>query len=379
MTMCPDCARRAQVLAVVSPYLEHARDERRRLHDVLALGESELVRAVGGRRVEELRGRIRAMKASAGPGTCPHGEGFPRLALDDATIRGLHVAGAFERLLQLTGDDAPSVAIVGTRRASPEGLKTARELGRGLAAAGVTVVSGMALGIDSAAHEGALDGGGHTVAVLASGADAAYPRSKSALHQRIVDRGVVVSEMPPGTSPRRWGFPARNRIIAAMSQATIVVEAAQRSGSLITAEFALELGREVLAVPGSVRSWRADGTNALIRDGATLVRDACDVLDALLGPEMAERARGSAARTFVAAPPGLDAMSRLLLTKIEAGTSRSDELVAVGSTREAALAGLAELELLGLVRRMVGGEFERCRAVESVAFKEGPPSRLASG
>lgn len=369
MTICSSCARRAQVLAVVSPYLEHARAERRRLRDVLALDESALVRAVGGRRARELSDRIGASKAPVGTGTCPHGEGFPRLALQDETIGALYVAGDPRRLAQLAAEQASSVAIVGTRRASPEGQKIARELGRGLAAAGVTVVSGMALGIDSAAHEGALEGGGNTVAVLASGADVAYPRSKSGLHGRIADRGAVVSEMPPGTAPRKWGFPARNRIIAAMAQATIVVEAAQRSGSLITAEFALELGREVLAVPGSVRSWRADGTNALIRDGSALVRDARDVLDALLGPEMAERARGSAARAFVAAPPGLDPESRRLLGQIEAGTSRGDDLMAAGGTREAVLAGLAELELLGLVRRLPGGEFERCRAVDGAAWE----------
>ena len=155
--------------------------------------------------------------------------------LDDAPA-ALFVAGGVARLEALAGADLEqgprAVAVVGTRRASADGLEVARALGRGLAAAGVTVVSGMALGVDSAAHAGALESSGRTVAVLAGGADVPYPPSKARLHQLIGERGCVVGELPPGFVAMRWCFPARNRIIAALAHMTIVVEAARRSGSL---------------------------------------------------------------------------------------------------------------------------------------------------
>ncbi len=185
------------------------------------------------------------------------------------------------------------VAIVGTRRASADGLEMATTLGRGLARAGVTVVSGMALGIDSAAHRGALDGGGATVAVLAGAAEIAYPRSKATLHAELVSRACAVSELPPGFEPFRWCFPARNRIIAGLAQLTLVVEGAERSGSLITADFAGALGREVAAVPGRATSPRTRGSNGLIRDGATVVLGVDDVLDAVLGFDRARDGAGT--------------------------------------------------------------------------------------
>jgi DNA processing protein len=369
---CPGCLKRSLALELLSPYIENARHETNGLRDVLALDNATLAQAVGGKRRAELTAQVRALDgmdvtgkaAAAGlSSTCRHRDGFPERLLDDATVAAIYIAGGVDRFCALTSPATPAVAIVGTRRASPEGLRVARELGRGLVAAGITVVSGMALGVDSAAHEGALEAGGATIAVLGCGADVPYPRSKGALYRRIVAEGAVVSELPPGATPRKWTFPARNRIIAALGQATIVVEAAQRSGSLITAEFALELGREVLAVPGSVRSWRSDGTNALIRDGATLVRDARDVLDAVLGPEMAARAQQRGAQRFVSAPPGLDAAVSQMLRRIEAGTTRADDLITAAVTRPQALAGLAELELLGLVRRNPGGGYERCSVV----------------
>lgn len=356
MSACADCRRRSAALALLSPYLEHARHERRRIADALSLPDETLARAVGGRRAEALAGQTSALGPAEGPAICRHSAEFPPRLLDDRTVRNLFVHGERARLTALTSTAVPAVSIVGTRRASPEGLRTARELGRGLAAAGVTVVSGMALGVDSAAHEGALEGGGATIAVLAGGPDVAYPPSKAPLHRRIAAQGVVVSEMPPGVRARKWSFPARNRIIAALGQATIVVEAAQRSGSLITAEFALELGREVLAVPGSVRSWRSDGTNALIRDGASLVRDARDVLDSVLGPELAVGVR------FVAPPPELDEQARALLKAIEGGSEDTERLCAGVADGAGLLGRLAELELLGLIRLLPGGRIDRTRA-----------------
>ena len=177
----------------------------------------------------------------------------------------------------------PPVALVGSRKASPHAIEMARELGRGLAAAGVTVVSGLALGVDASAHVGALEGRGTPVAVLGGGPDVVYPRANAALHERIAVKGVLMSELPPGQRPFRWSFPARNRIMAGLCDATVVVEAAEGSGSLITTEFAEDLGRIVGAVPGPALWARARGSNALLRSGAAVITRTEDVLDELYG------------------------------------------------------------------------------------------------
>ena len=173
------------------------------------------------------------------------------------------------------------VAVVGSRRATPIGRRTAERLGRELSRAGVGVWSGLALGVDGAAHLGALDGGGGTVAVLGAGLDFPYPRAHGPLLRRIAKEGLVLTEFPPGTRPRPHHFPRRNRILAALAEAVLVVEATPGSGALITVDHAQDLGRPVLAVPGSVESEQSRGTNALIRDGAALVMEARDVLDYL--------------------------------------------------------------------------------------------------
>ena len=255
------------------------------------------------------------------------------------------------------GQDADArraaVAIVGTRRASPEGLEIARTLGRGLAGAEVTVVSGLALGVDSAAHAGAVEVCGPTVAVLGGGADVPYPTRKAGLYEAILAAGgVVISEMPPGFRAFRWNFPARNRIIAALAPATIVVEAAERSGSLITAELALELGRDVAAVPGPVPSWRSRGTNALLRDGATLIRDVRDALELVLGIEGAAAALERAAAETIPPPTTLAPELRALLAAVEDGRDSIASLASDAAGAAIVRAGLTELELLGLVRRV---------------------------
>jgi DNA processing protein len=262
----------------------------------------------------------------------------------------LFVAGGVERLVAMAGgdlEDGPrAVAVVGTRRASPDGLEVAASLGRGLAAAGVTVVSGMALGVDSAAHGGAVVAGGRTIAVLAGGADVPYPRNKARLYERIVGDGCVVAELPPGFVARRWCFPARNRIIAALAHTTLVVEAARRSGSLITSEIATDLGRDVGAVPGPVTAWRSAGTNALLRDGATVIRHARDALDLAVGVGCHEPAP-------VHLPPRL----RELLTEVSDGRDTLAALTSAPGEVHATLAGLTELELLGHLRRAAGGRY----------------------
>ncbi len=175
----------------------------------------------------------------------------------------------------------PAVAIVGARACSPYGSQVALMLGRELAAAGVVVVSGLARGIDGEAHRGAFETEGHTVAVLGCGIDRDYPAAHASLARSICERSLIVSEYEPGVEPAPWRFPARNRIIAGLCTATIVVEARERSGALITADFALEEGREVFAVPGEISSALSAGTNALLRLGATPLTAAADVLESL--------------------------------------------------------------------------------------------------
>jgi len=188
-------------------------------------------------------------------------------------------------LLYLKGDleeeDADALAIVGTRRATTYGKLIARRLARELAQRGITIVSGLARGIDSAAHQGALEGGGRTIAVLGSGIDVIYPGENRKMVEEIARRGAVLSEYPLGTQPYAPHFPQRNRIISGLSKGVLVVEAPPRSGALITADFALEQGREVFAVPGNVTSPNSQGTNRLIKEGAKLVESVDDILEEL--------------------------------------------------------------------------------------------------
>jgi DNA processing protein len=184
--------------------------------------------------------------------------------------------------------------------------------------------------------------------VLAGGADVPYPASKRGLYRRILEHGCVVSEMPPGFAPFKWCFPARNRIIAALAQTTVVVEAAERSGSLITAEIAADLGREIGAVPGPVTSWRARGTNALLRDGATLVRDTRDVLDAVVGVDHAVGPDPAA---------GLEPRLASLLRAVADGRDTLAALAGAPDQAHGTLAALTELELLGHLRRVAGGRY----------------------
>jgi DNA processing protein len=238
----------------------------------------------------------------------------------------------------------PSVAIVGARSCTDYGAHVARALGRELAAAGAVVVSGLARGIDGWAHRGALDAGGPTVAVLGCGVDRDYPRAHATLAAQVAARGLVVSEYPPGVEPAPWRFPARNRIVAGLALATVVVEARERSGALITVDFALEEGREVLSVPGEITSALSRGTNALLRLGAGVVIGPNDVLEAIglpppdgPGPEVPG---GVAARVFAA---------------LEAGAATADEVVkTAGLDAAAAAAALTELELAGLVQSTAG-------------------------
>ena len=246
------------------------------------------------------------------------------------------------------------MTIVGSRRPSRYGRELATELGAELAAAGFAVVSGMALGIDSAAQAGALRVGGLTMAVLGCGVDVAYPPRSARLYAEIVERGVVIGELPPGTAPRRWTFPARNRIMAALGAMTLVVEARERSGSLITAEMAASLNRDVGAVPGLVGSSPAAGTNGLIRDGAHLIRNAQDVLDGLLGPGAGERS------ARFPAGPVLEEEQARVLDLVERGAGTADSLAMASELQPGELAtALLRLELSGYVRCNGDSRYER--------------------
>lgn len=260
---------------------------------------------------------------------------------------------------------APAVAIVGSRAASPYGLEVARQLGANLARRGVVVISGMARGIDAAAHRGALEGGGPTIAVLGCGVDVVYPREHAALASAIRERGALVSEFPPGTPPYKGHFPQRNRIISGLALGVVVVEAAKASGSLITAEFAMEQGRAVLAVPGNVLGGRNAGAHALLRDGAKLVECADDILEEIpkgIGHWGLGMREGSESE-----PPSLASQDPVLRRMIEGDSYDLDELADVsGLDRVKLLPRLLELELSGAVRRIEGGRFVRFRPSRSL-------------
>jgi DNA processing protein len=230
----------------------------------------------------------------------------------------------------------PSVAIVGARACSPYGTQVARMLGRELARAGLVVISGLARGVDGEAHRGALDADGHTIAVLGCGIDRDYPAVHTALATEITERSLIVSEYEPGVEPAPWRFPARNRIIAGLAAATIVVEARERSGALITADFALDDGREVFAVPGEITSALSAGTNDLLRLGATPLTSAADVLELFdLVPEASE--------TVPVGP-----LAAKVLDRLRIGAASADELARATGMDVAAVTGaLVELELAG--------------------------------
>ncbi|MFN8060991.1 MAG: DNA-processing protein DprA [Vicinamibacterales bacterium] len=254
-----------------------------------------------------------------------------------------------------------SVAVVGSRAGLPASLAVARELGRDLAGCGLAVVSGLARGVDSAAHQGALESsGGVTVAVFGAGLDRVYPPEHRGLADAIAERGVLLSEHPPGTPPKPEHFPLRNRIISGLSVATVVVEASDRSGSLTTARCALDQGRDVMVVPGSVAGGRNRGGHALLRDGAALVESAADVIDALPFA-LRDRCRARGSHQLDLRPSDDVPAADGVLGALQGGEpSDLDALVSrTGLGASALLARLAELELQGRVVRDDLGRFLR--------------------
>lgn len=361
---CPACLRRSALLGHLGPRIASLRERPRppRTREILALSDADLVAAVAGDHAADARrfleefdsDRAEASLEEAGlHAVCIHDERYPSAlrSLGDAPS-ALYSTVAADRVGELTA--GPVACVVGTRRASSYALGVGHELARGLAAAGITVVSGLALGVDAAAHTGALAGDGNTIAVLACGADRPYPRTNRALYQRVRERGAVISEMPPGHPAFRWSFPARNRIMAGLAALTVVVEAADASGSLITAEFAADLGREVGAVPGWVTSRMAAGSNRLLREGASVIRGAEDALDGLYG---------AGASPAPAAVPGIAERLcpelRRVLDGVESGEGTDCLASRAGITAAAVRAALGRLEQLGLVERDAFGAYQR--------------------
>jgi DNA processing protein len=287
----------------------------------------------------------------------------PLLRLADPPV------GIFVRGLPLDPGDE-RVAIVGSRHPTSNGRAVAADLARGVASAGMVTVSGGAFGIDAAAHRGALDAGGLTVAVLGSGIDVLHPAGNRTLFDRIASRGTLVSEYPPGVPAEPFRFPARNRLIAGLSRGVVVVEGAAKSGTRITAEHAIELGLEVFAVPGSVTSPLAETPHALIREGATLIRDAEDLLGDL-GVD-AERGHGPA-------PPGLTQDERRVFDALTGPMLPAAAARAASMPPSRALSSLINLELRGLVRA-AGGRFERTfRSTRSPRRSDGDPASDPGG
>lgn len=284
---------------------------------------------------------------------------------------GLHQIPDAPIVLYVRGElrptDAVALAVVGSRRCTIYGSEQARRFGELLTSAGLTVVSGLARGVDAFAHHGAIEAGGRSVAVLGSGLDDIYPPENKPLAEKLVEHGALISELPVRTPVRSTNFPGRNRIIAGMSLGTLVIEAAARSGALITARLASEYNREVFALPGRVQDPMSIGTNMLIRDGgAKLVTCLEDVL-AELGEvgrafQPAQARVESAAVPTLFAPAGLDPAETRVLAQIGSDPLSHDSLVQ-GAQLEpgAVLAALTALELKGLVRRVAGNQFVRGR------------------
>jgi len=351
---CDCCIARAWLLSRLGGHLERART---RIEETLALSDEDLIAAVGGRNQEQVRSELRgadpetARRRTRSAGLeliCRCDPRYPARLRDLASPPAvLHVAGGLERFLELIEKDP--VAIVGARKGSSYGLEVARALGRDLGRAGLTVLSGMALGIDSAAHSGALAADAPTVSVLPGPSDRPYPSGRAPLHRRIIATGAAISELPPGASVWRWTFPARNRVIAGIAAMTVVVEAGGRSGALLTAAYAQAIGRPVGAVPGLVTSPHAAGSNRLLARGAKLVTGAQEVLDHLFGAGV--RKAVSEERS------PLEPDQQRLLAAIGDGHDTPAALARAGFPAEEGLARLATLELAGYVRRGPGGRF----------------------
>lgn len=260
----------------------------------------------------------------------------------------LYVKGAF------AASDERAMAVVGSRSASEYGRRVARDLSRGLASYGFTVVSGLARGIDAMAHETALSSGGRTVAVLGSGVERAYPPEHDRLYQRIAEQGAVISEFPMGTKPLAFNFPARNRLISGLSLGVVVVEATEKSGSLITASLAIDQGREVFAVPGEVGSSRSRGAHRLIRQGAKLVETVDDIIEEI-APQLARHKGIAVNHEARQLPQNSSGAVQRVFAMLQERSLQVDEIIEHSGLVPAEVLGiLLDLELQGYLRQLPG-------------------------
>lgn len=338
---------------------EHFDDPRRALgasHEDLArvqgLDQEAILGLAGFSEWEEARKEL-ARVAGAGARIVPYGgPEYPvrlRTVADPPPL--LYIRG------ELRPEDSKAVAIVGSRSASDYGMRITKELSRGLAALGFTVVSGMARGIDGMAHEAALEAGGRTVAVLGSGIDVVYPPEHEELYQRICGAGAVLSELPMGTPPFSFNFPGRNRLISGLALGVVVVEATEKSGSLITAGLALEQGREVFAVPGEAGASRSRGTHRLIRQGAKLVERVEDIIEEI-APQLLERAGAEGVKMPLALPSDLETEAKTIFGLIAERALQIDEVIEASRLPAGKVSQiLLDLEIRGLLRQLPGKRF----------------------
>jgi DNA processing protein len=358
---CRDCLRRSWLLAELGPALDYRCRREGELIELLALEDAQLLRALGGRRREELSRRYARFcpdLVAAAEGTsalCRHDRSFPGALGGGTAPRTLYLTGAVERFEQLTA--GPVVAIAGSTWATDYGMETAKSIARGLAASGVTVVSALTDGIAVAAHAGALELGAPTVAVMGGGLDVACPARRGPLYARVRQLGSAVAEIPRGWPGRRWGQLASERIFSGLAHLTVVVEATDSDRELAVARIALGLGRTVVAVPGRVTSPASRGTHALLIGGAPLVRDASDVLDLLYRAGAGGQAAGSAGPGPSRPQIKLDARLKATLERVGAGYDTPERLTGASEDPGQVLLALSELELLGLLARGDGGRY----------------------
>jgi DNA processing protein len=351
--VCSRCARRIWLLEKLSVPLGFRSRDPSRFWDLLELPDRKLIEALGGRRREQLRVAY-AQWAPEPPSTgaggqtvCRHHSAYPAsLRYQDLAPHALGVRGGVERLTAMLGE--PLVAIVGTRRASDYGMETARTLARGLTASGVIVASGLAEGIPTAVHSGALEAHGRTLTVMAGGIERCSPAGCSGLYRRIVDGGCAISETPGSPRSPRWGEAARARTLALLARLVIVVEAEEHPRELACAHLALRLGRAVAAVPGRVSSRASSGTNSLLMDGAQLVRGPQDALDLLYGVGKHHEPESSIK---------LEPRLQMVLEHVGGGLDTVAKLAARGPKSIDIALALAELELQGLLVRGDGGRY----------------------
>jgi DNA processing protein len=355
---CVACLRRSWLLHALSPSLDYSSRRDGRLFDLLALGDRELLQALGGRRRQELatqhaRFDPRDMPLTADVETiCRHDHHYPRALLSPAAPRMLHVAPSVERCLELTAK--PIAALLGSRRATDYGIEIAKSIARGLSASGVTVASGLSDGIAHAAQLGALEADGGALLVMPGGADVPTPAKRRSLYERVRRRGCVVSELPCGSRARRWGTMANERLLATIATVTIVVEAEDSPRELAGAHIAQALGSAVAAVPGRVTSPASRGCHALLMEEATLVRGAADVLDLLYRTGVPTADLGDAGDA-----PGDELAPRLrsTLEQVGAGQDTPEKLLADRNDVGELLLALSELEVMGLLTRGDGGRY----------------------